>query len=130
MRRESQSLQIALIVFVMLTIVLGVTSFVFFHQYDEARRGQEHALREAGQYRAAARNLQEEVEQGNVEGELTVQTRYLVVGSPPDERADPDVHAALARMLRQAETLGIEQIRLPRLLEQMGWRRPRTPAAL
>jgi len=69
-------------------------------------------------------------EQGNVEGKLSVKTRYLVVGTPPDERADPSVHAAYAALLRQAETLGIEHIRLPRLLERMGWRRPKAPSAL
>ena len=36
MARENQGLQIALIVFVMLTIVLGVTTFLFYRQYDEA----------------------------------------------------------------------------------------------
>jgi hypothetical protein len=36
MARENQGLQIALIIFVMLTIVLGVTTFIFFRKYDEA----------------------------------------------------------------------------------------------
>lgn len=35
MARENQGLQIALIIFVMLTIVLGVTTFIFFRRYDE-----------------------------------------------------------------------------------------------
>ena len=34
MARENQGLQIALIIFVMLTIVLGVTTFIFYHKYD------------------------------------------------------------------------------------------------
>ncbi|HEV3021669.1 MAG TPA: hypothetical protein VGX76_04355 [Pirellulales bacterium] len=33
---ENQGLQIALIIFVMLTIILSVTTFVFFRQYEEA----------------------------------------------------------------------------------------------
>jgi hypothetical protein len=36
MARENQGLQIALIVFVMLTIILGVTTYLFFRQYEEA----------------------------------------------------------------------------------------------
>ncbi len=36
MKRETPGLQVALIIFVMLTIVLGVTSFIFFSQYREA----------------------------------------------------------------------------------------------
>lgn len=38
MARENQGLQIALIVFVMLTLILGVTTFVFYRQYDEANK--------------------------------------------------------------------------------------------
>jgi hypothetical protein len=36
MARENQGLQIALIIFVMLTIVLGVTTYLFFRQSEEA----------------------------------------------------------------------------------------------
>ncbi len=36
MARENQGLQIALIVFVMLTIILGVTTYLFYRQYEEA----------------------------------------------------------------------------------------------
>ena len=36
MARENQGLQIGLIVFVMLTIILGVTTYLFFRQYEEA----------------------------------------------------------------------------------------------
>jgi hypothetical protein len=36
MARENQGLQIALIVFVMLAIILGVTTYLFFRQYEEA----------------------------------------------------------------------------------------------
>ena len=36
MARENQGLQIALIVFVMLTIILGVTTYLFFRSYEEA----------------------------------------------------------------------------------------------
>jgi len=38
MARENQGLQIALIIFVMLTVVMGVTTFVFFRKYDETDR--------------------------------------------------------------------------------------------
>ena len=36
MARENQGLQIALIIFVMLTIILGVTTYLFFRNYEEA----------------------------------------------------------------------------------------------
>ncbi len=38
MARENQGLQIALIIFVMLTVVLGVTTFIFFQKCDEANK--------------------------------------------------------------------------------------------
>jgi hypothetical protein len=38
MARETQGLQIAMIVFVLLTIVFGVSTFIFFSQYREADR--------------------------------------------------------------------------------------------
>ena len=41
MARENQGLQIALIVFVMLAIVLGVTTFLFYRKYDESFRNAE-----------------------------------------------------------------------------------------
>lgn len=37
MARENQGLQIALIVFVMLALILGVTTFVFYRQYDQEK---------------------------------------------------------------------------------------------
>jgi len=51
--RENRGLQIALIVFVSLTVLLGVTTFVFFRQYDEAAR-REAALAEKSQTSTAA----------------------------------------------------------------------------
>jgi hypothetical protein len=36
MARENQGLQIALILFVMFTLIFGVTTFIFYKQYDEA----------------------------------------------------------------------------------------------
>ena len=38
MARENQGLQIALIIFVMLTIILGVTTFLYVRQYGEAAK--------------------------------------------------------------------------------------------
>ncbi len=54
MARENQGLQIALIIFVMLTIVLGVTTFIFFRNYDEAKA---EAKANAEQAANAARDL-------------------------------------------------------------------------
>ncbi|MBN2475361.1 MAG: hypothetical protein JXB62_12185 [Pirellulales bacterium] len=54
MARENQGLQIALIVFVMLTIILGVTTFIFYGQYNEAQTKATTAEKSAADQRAAA----------------------------------------------------------------------------
>ena len=58
MARENQGLQIALIIFVMLTIVLGVTTFIFFRQYDEASIAEADAKGKAAENMEGLRNLQ------------------------------------------------------------------------
>lgn len=60
MARENQGLQIALIVFVMLTIVLGVTTFLFFRQYEEATTRANAAEQKATESSTAARTAVEE----------------------------------------------------------------------
>ncbi len=60
MTRENQGLQIALIVFVMLTIILGVTTFIFFRQYEETDTKAQAAQADANKHRMAASTIQEE----------------------------------------------------------------------
>jgi type III secretory pathway component EscV len=57
MARENQGLQIALIIFVMLTIILGVTTFIFVRQYQEADQKAEAKTAEAFSEHRAATNL-------------------------------------------------------------------------
>ncbi|OHB73804.1 MAG: hypothetical protein A2V70_10200, partial [Planctomycetes bacterium RBG_13_63_9] len=57
MARENQGLQIALIIFVMLTIILGVTTFIFFRQYEEANQKAEAKTKEAFDNGEAAKNI-------------------------------------------------------------------------
>lgn len=49
MARENQGLQIALIIFVMLTIILAVTTYLFYRQYDEASLKAKSNLEDASQ---------------------------------------------------------------------------------
>lgn len=60
MARENQGLQIALIVFVMFTIVLGVTTFIFYRQYEEASIKAEKAQQDASTKTIQARTVQDE----------------------------------------------------------------------
>ncbi|MGQ9607484.1 MAG: OmpH family outer membrane protein [Thermogutta sp.] len=58
MARENQGLQIALIIFVILTLLLGVTTYLFFRQYDEQYRKAQTATEEAANANNAARSAQ------------------------------------------------------------------------
>ena len=60
MARENQGLQIALIIFVMLTILLGVMTFMFFRQYQEAAVKAAAAQEEAKKQQSAASTVQSE----------------------------------------------------------------------
>ncbi len=77
MARENQGLQIALIIFFMLTIILGVTTFVFFRQYQEADKKAE----------AARASLATKTNAADVLADQIVKLeKYLgVVGLQPDE---------------------------------------------
>jgi len=57
MARESQGLQIALVIFVMLTIVLGVTTFIFYRQATEAESKAKAATAEASKQTTTARTM-------------------------------------------------------------------------
>jgi len=57
MARENQGLQIALIIFVMLTILLGVMTFMFFRQYQEATTKFMAADQKAKEQEETARNV-------------------------------------------------------------------------
>jgi len=60
---QNQALHVALIIFVTLTVVLGVTTFVFFRQYDHARiRAQDLAAEADRQKATAGSKLAENVE--------------------------------------------------------------------
>jgi hypothetical protein len=58
MARENQGLQIALIIFVMLTIMLGAMTFVFFRKYDEAERKAKDSVAAADKIRTDLNNTQ------------------------------------------------------------------------
>ncbi|MDZ7616090.1 MAG: hypothetical protein U1E05_03750 [Patescibacteria group bacterium] len=63
---------------------------------------------------------------GNREGQITVNTRYLVLGERPDEKGKAGAIAVFTRMVGDAERLGVQTIPLGQLLEMMGWQN-RTP---
>lgn len=62
---------------------------------------------------------------GNVVGQMTVNTRYLILGERPDEKTgaqDPAALAAFSTMYQNATRLGVELMPLPRFLSLMGYK--------
>ncbi|OHB80772.1 MAG: hypothetical protein A2V98_04520 [Planctomycetes bacterium RBG_16_64_12] len=92
MARENQGLQIALIIFVMLFIILSVTTFLFFRQYQEAAVKAAEAEEKATTADNTARKIQEDFNtlKGYI-GEAATQT-IDTIGE--DFRSDMDNYAA------------------------------------
>lgn len=63
-------------------------------------------------------------EDGRIEGEITSQTRYLVVGEQSTEETAPGIRAARTRMETDAKEHGVPKITMDRLLQMMGWKNP------
>jgi hypothetical protein len=59
---------------------------------------------------------------GKKVGEMSVGTRYLVVGDRPDESANPELLAAFSEMMNDANRYGVELMKLGDLLGLMGWK--------
>ena len=59
---------------------------------------------------------------GKVNGEISPQTRYLVLGDKPSEKGDTSGLAAYSKIREEAESLGIQKISLGDLLERMGYK--------
>lgn len=63
-------------------------------------------------------------DKGKRVGEITSNTRYVVLGAPPDTKGGGSAQlTAFNALLGQADRLGIERIPLNELLNRMGWKR-------
>jgi hypothetical protein len=61
-------------------------------------------------------------EKGKRIGQMTVNTRYLVLGDAPTEKGQTEVIAEFSKMRAEAQKLGAQQIQLVDLLQRMGWK--------
>ena len=61
-------------------------------------------------------------EGGNRRGKVTINTRYYVLGTAPDEKAPPAAEREFSKIITEADQLGIEKIMLADLLGNMGWK--------
>jgi len=63
-------------------------------------------------------------DKGNRTGKMDTNTRYLILGKQHDENTAKAVGEARVRMIREADTLGIQKVPLSELLKKMGYRTP------
>ena len=61
-------------------------------------------------------------EDGTIDGEMTVDTRYLVLGDSPDQPSKVVYRDKYQEMSREANNLGVETISLTEFLNRMGYK--------
>lgn len=61
-------------------------------------------------------------EDGTVDGEMTVNTRYLVLGDSPDQPSKAVYRDGYQQMSREANNLGVDTITLAEFLNRMGYK--------
>ena len=61
-------------------------------------------------------------EDGKRVGKLTINTRYLILGEQPTEKASADSIRAYTNIITDAQNLGVERLSLDRLISMMGWK--------
>jgi regulator of replication initiation timing len=61
-------------------------------------------------------------EKGKRVGQISVNTRYLVLGDAPTDKGQADVIAEFSKMRTEAQRLGVQQVQLVDLLQRMGWK--------
>jgi len=69
-------------------------------------------------------------ESGTIDGKMTVDTRYLILGTHPSDARQGDLRIAWEKMSEEATTLGIETKTLNEFLILMGWQSDRRAVKL
>lgn len=59
---------------------------------------------------------------GKQTGKMDTNTRYLILGRKHDDKTPRKLDEARVKMLKEAETLGVEKVPLSELLKRMGWK--------
>jgi len=61
-------------------------------------------------------------DKGKRVGEITANTRFLVLGEEPTEKGAPAMREAFTKIYEDAERLGVQKLQLGDLLLRMGWK--------
>jgi hypothetical protein len=59
---------------------------------------------------------------GKMEGDITANTRYLVLGDVPDSAMKAAMADGFQKMSKMASSLGVQTITLPQFIDQMGFK--------
>jgi len=129
--RENRGLQVALIVFTVIGVVLGVTTFVFFRRYDEAARRAAAAAEQARQNLLAARLKQDKLNElkgvigvpvaarvGDIRRQHVEDLAGCAANLPPECRSYRQVIAHLDRVIRERNAQLIREKQLNQQLNQ------------
>lgn len=65
----------------------------------------------------------EVTQQGKQTGNVTVNTRYLIKGTPPDDKTA--LEGAFTNIQKEAERLGVRVLTVDKFLDHVGWKNPR-----
>ena len=69
-------------------------------------------------------------EDGTLDGQMSVDTRYLILGEYPEGNNQDGLRTAWNKMSADADTLGVETINIGEFLSLMGWRSERRTVKL
>ena len=61
-------------------------------------------------------------DKGKLVGDVTINTRYLVLGEAPTEKGEPAAISAFTKLRNEAERYGVQKVQLADLLQRVGWR--------
>jgi hypothetical protein len=59
---------------------------------------------------------------GKMEGDITANTRYLVLGDVPNSASKSAISDGFQKMSKEASSLGVQTITLPQFIDQMGFK--------
>ena len=95
-------------------------SFALVGKFDLDHDGEDDREMIRDLIRMAGGRIDAEVSlDGKQTGDLTMNTRYLVEGEPPD---DQSVEGAFTKMHQEAQRLGVRTLTLAKFLDHVGWK--------
>lgn len=96
------------------------TRFAFAGKVDLDDDGSDDMDQVRGLVAGAGGQIDAEIVEGKEAGELTIETRYLVLGTLPADKAGIDAYNA---MLNKAQSLGVQRVPVSVFLDQIGYKK-------